>query len=89
MNSLPTFPTIFFPAVARSEMLSAEFIGACLEAKFSPLVSDDMADEEIFRHLRQLKITSDTVAVAAGETYTPRTLFLVEKAAGFLCVIKT
>lgn len=69
-------------------MLSVEFIGACLEAKFSPLVSDDRADMEVFQSLRQLKIMGDTVAVAAGETYTLQVLFLVEKAAGFLCVIK-
>jgi aminoglycoside phosphotransferase len=71
-------------------MLSAEFIGACLEAKFSPLVSDDRADTEVFRSLRQLKVTGETVAVATGDGCVPQVLFLVEKAsiaeAGFLCV---
>lgn len=73
-------------------MLSAEFIGACLEAKFSPLVDGDRADMEVFQSLRQLSVTDETVAVATGYDCVPRVLFLVEKASiaehGFLCVIK-
>ncbi len=88
-NSLPT---VFFPYCRGTKMLKPDFIETCLEAKFFPLVDDDRADEEIFRHLSQLKITGDIVAVAACETYTLRVLFLVEKAsvaeAGFLCVCK-
>ena len=73
-------------------MLSADFVRGCLEAKFSPLVNDDRTDEEIFRHLRQLKIGGETVAVATDDDFTPRVLFVVEKASiaelGFLCVTK-
>jgi len=73
-------------------MLSPDFVRGCLEAKFSPLVSDDMADTEVFRSLRQQKVTGETVAVATGDGCVPHVLFLVEKAsiaeAGFICVTK-
>ncbi len=73
-------------------MLSADFVRGCLEAKFSPLVNDDRADTEVFQSLRQLKVTGETVAVATDDGFTPRVLFVVEKAsaaeAGFLCVTK-
>lgn len=94
MNDLPT---IFFPyrdseRTGYSKMLSAEFIEACLEAKFSPLVDGDRADTEIFQNLRQLSITGENAAVVTGDNYVPRVLFLVEKVsigeAGFLCVTK-
>jgi hypothetical protein len=67
-------PTVFFPYVRDSELLTTRFLKACIEGAFSPLVEDEKMDKLIFQSLYKLKISHDIVVLVVTENCVPRAM---------------